>query len=698
MSNLPEGAFLTSINCRECTVGPRCSVITINHNATRPACATSASTFNIQVDQRPSSSATSTASAPSTGVAEELTSMRVAEDVPTSTSANTTPKPAAPSSSVATAVPSRSATSTRRSDAAASFASSSSHTSTTPVTLTASLPAPPFTASVSSAAVSTSEAAARAPATTQQQKQPTSTTQRVQAPSIEATQGQEPKESLSNPVSAQPVSAESAAPATLPPAQLTPGTNPDSQNGSPARDPAPIPTGAASSSPRIGDGTPPTRTTLETSASAATSETLAAGTSAVSSITTIELCTTALGDPFAKNHSQDGKPVGERPGGSGNSENDPQDVSPAADNSSQSSHGLSTARIVGVAVGGVAALSLILLLLWLWRRRVAKKRQGTLPSSFSKTTRKQRDVDANELDGGAAGARTGTSRLAAALGFHGGRSRSPCGATDSPTVIPSRGTSQFLETAAVPWLDTSTATRPVLDVLTVKDRALDWWSRKAVDKDFNARVRVNRGGPPSADMAEKSSTYNIQPEFSARLAISFDDPGRLDPFSDAQATSSSAVYSTSQPTNAKPSNPFADPSTTQPRRHSRNQSQTVSVTYAPAIPPRTRGRSLSATVRASQYPPPAMASRPHSIHRDSLQSVEFFVDRRNKVRSDPFDLELESRMMPGATAVAQMPRRTAASPTHGPHTRPGSLRSSRYTSGVSTSDWSEAGADRGPRL
>lgn len=419
----------------------------------------------------------------------------------------------------------------------------------------------------------------------------------------------------------------------------------------------------------------------------------------MSSIATTELSTTALGDPFGQNHPQDSKPVGELPGGSGNSGSIPKDITPTAGNSSHSSsHGISTGGIVGIAVGGFAALSLIfLLLLWFWRRRVAKKRGETLPSSFSKAPRKEREVDANELDaneldGGVVGTRTGTVRLAAALGFHGGCSRSPGGATDSPRVNLNRGPSQFLETAAVPRRDSSTATRPVSNVLTVTDRVCDWWSRKAEDKDFGDRVR---GGLPRADMAERNSTYNTRPEFQPGLGISFDGSGRFDPFSDAQATSSNAVYS-SQDTNAKPLDFFADPSTTQSPRHSRNHSQKASVSYAPAIPPRSRGRSLSATVRTSQYPPASMGSRPHSIHRDSLQSVDSFVNRRNKFRSDPFDLELESRMMSSSTtAVAEMPRHTAASSTYSSHTRPGSLSSSRYTSGVSVSDWSEAGAGRG---
>ncbi|KND93094.1 hypothetical protein TOPH_02118 [Tolypocladium ophioglossoides CBS 100239] len=697
MSKLSEGAFLTSINERECTAVLRRSVITINHGTTKTACAASASIFNFQVDQQPSSSATSTGSASSTSVAEDLTSMLVAEDVSDSTPANATPKLASPSSSVATPVPSRSA--------AASFASNSSQTSTTPVTSTASLPAPlstttvslisiisPLSASISattststaitpqqqpaqlieessSVTVSTSEATAR---------EPTSTTERVQAPSVEATQGQEPKERLSTSASAKPVPAESSAPASVPPVQPTRGTKIDSQNGSPSPGPAPLPTDAASSSSRIGDGVLPTRTTLETLASAATPGTPADGTSAVSSITTIELSSTTLGYPFGQNHPQSSKPVGERPGGSGNSGNNPQDVTPAADNSNQSSHGLSRGGMVGIAVGGFAALSLITLLLWLWRGRVAKKRGDALPSSFSKATRKERDVDENELEGGAARARTGTARLAAVLGFHGGRSRSPGGPFDSPRVNLNRGHSQFLETAAVPRHDSSTATHPVSNVLAVKDRVLGWWSRKADNKDFNARV------PPTADMAEKSSTYNTRPEFRTGLGINFNGSGRFDPFSDAEAISSNAVYS-SQPTNAKPSNPFADP-----------RSQNASATYAPAIPPRFHGLSLSATVRTSQYRPPSMASRPHSIHRDSLQSVDSFVDRRNKFRSDPFDLELQGRLVPSSTAVSQMPRHTAASSIYSAHTRPGSLSSSRYTSGVSVGDWSEAGAVPAP--
>ena len=351
--------------------------------------------------------------------------------------------------------------------------------------------------------------------------------------------------------------------------------------------------------------------------------------------------------------------------------------------------------MVGIAVGSVAALLLMLLLLWWWRRRAARKRGDTLPSAFSTARRDRRGSHANDIQGVEADTKNGLARLAAALGFHGGRSRSPSGATDSPEVNLNRGPSQFLETATVPGREKLPGVRPVSDIRAVKDRLLDWWSRKPEDENYNNSLPVNRGRPVAGNVAENTSTYNARSGSRPGLGINFEGSGSFDPFSDAQAISEKAVNST-RPT--APANPFADPSITQPARHSRSLShnQRASVAYTPAIPPRSRGRSLSTNVRASGNPPPLPASRPHSVQRESLQSVDSFVDRRNKFRSDPFDLEIESRMMASsATAVAQMPRYTARGSAYSSHTRQVSLSSSRYTSGVSVSGWSDAGADRG---
>ncbi|UKZ66932.1 uncharacterized protein TrAtP1_008097 [Trichoderma atroviride] len=105
---------------------------------------------------------------------------------------------------------------------------------------------------------------------------------------------------------------------------------------------------------------------------------------------------------------------------------------------------------------------------------------------------------------------------------------------------------------------------------------------------------------------------------------------------------------------------------------------------------RSRGRSLGGI---KSFQTPAVPPRPHSVHRESLQSNNSFAQRRDKFRSDPFDLELESRLAP--------PRNTASSRGSSVYSSNQLLEdnrdsyTSRYISGSSLGDWANGHPNAG---
>lgn len=296
---------------------------------------------------------------------------------------------------------------------------------------------------------------------------------------------------------------------------------------------------------------------------------------------------------------------------------------------------------MGISVGGFTVLSLILLLIFLCRRKRAQRRGDRLLSPFA--TNGERETA--ELSGHAADTGTGTEDVAAAAIFPGRRPRSPGGAANGAGVNYNRGPPQFLERPADRGStghrpDELAAARPASNVLTVQDRVLDWWTRRAEDKDFNTRVRLEGGMPVAGHMGNKSSSSNTLP-VSARAGHGLRRlGGNLDPFSDRHATSGEVAYYSPRAAAAGPSKPFSDAAARSPRRQSRGGP--AYPRYGPGVGLQSRGRSHSATARNSQYPPPSMAFRLPSAHRESVQSVDSFADRRNKFRSDPFDLEIQS--------------------------------------------------------
>lgn len=152
------------------------------------------------------------------------------------------------------------------------------------------------------------------------------------------------------------------------------------------------------------------------------------------------------------------------------------------------------------------------------------------------------------------------------------------------------------------------------------------------------------------------------------------EPGKLNPFSDANSMISRTVPL--PPSRSSILNPFSDDNMILPPPVS-------------ASTRRSRGRSLGGL---GNFQVPRGPPRPHSVHRESVhdlesmdQDRESFIERRDKFRSDPFDLELQTnQLFPPGAAVS-----TRASSVYSGQFQQNSHDSytSRYVSGSSMGDW-----------
>ncbi|KAL7814763.1 hypothetical protein V8C26DRAFT_136588 [Trichoderma gracile] len=283
-----------------------------------------------------------------------------------------------------------------------------------------------------------------------------------------------------------------------------------------------------------------------------------------------------------------------------------------------------TGTIVGGTVGGIAAAALILILLWLWKRRAADGGRGS--SKESAFTEK-------------GSPKSMVQRLGILTALNAVR-RNVGEKLGSRNVNMDRGNSQFLEAAIA---------EPVIATL------------------------------PPDPLCQHPVTPGNKREFRKGQGISL-EPGKLNPFSDASSVMPGTVP---PPSRSSILNPFSDDNMVLPRPVS-------------ASTRRSRGRSLGGL---GNFQIPRGPPRPHSVHRESVhdlesmdQNRESFLERRDKFRSDPFDLELQTnQLFPPGIAVS-----TRASSVYSGQFQQNSHDSytSRYVSGSSMGDW--GGIKEGP--
>ncbi|GKT55561.1 hypothetical protein ColTof4_14181 [Colletotrichum tofieldiae] len=389
--------------------------------------------------------------------------------------------------------------------------------------------------------------------------------------------------------------------------------------------------------------------------------------------------------------------------------------------------------IASSVVGAVVVLGLLGFLLWFWRKRLLKKRRSTLLTPLSTDPSFRHAEKASYvIDRASLGPTPRSAKLKAALGYNFQRFRGQLGALVSRNRDSSstRDRSQFMNVSQHSRNSSSFSnhTGP-RDVVTTKDRVKDWWERLTADMSFNWRLRgdrsVNKDPFASArDMKDRKAAVGGQPDFLTLLGMDdreVEREAQRRRLSRGQGSTGSADHFLGglglNFENAA-ANPFSDvnalphdsakpaPLTvTNPGNNPFSDVNAISAPAAAAKPPstyvadvrRSRGTSFGG---GTTRPPSGSTYSPRldSMYRDSMQSVESFATRRNKFRSDPFDLErpelLGSRTTQGSSNYSQAGGGAPRVPGSA-HTRADSF-SSKYSSGVSMDGWSDPGPDVGP--
>lgn len=386
--------------------------------------------------------------------------------------------------------------------------------------------------------------------------------------------------------------------------------------------------------------------------------------------------------------------------------------------SSSGSSVQSTVAVAGGVIGGVVALSIAAFLIWWWRRRVIKKRRSTLLTPLDAATYRDDKGGPYEINRGSIGPTPMGEKLRAAVGYNVKKIRGRLLSRSGPSVNMDRGTSQFIEVNNHSRA-TSSATIDNDPGVTARERLADWWSRLRYNRNRENRlsqdtlsigggnlnsssIRSEKLPPPSSrqpdfltllnmdsgddrDAARRRASLSRPPtgssaqqnQFLGKLNLSFDSDN---PFSDAHASAKPAPLVVSA-TN----NPFSDANAIRDAAGSTKPS-----TYVADIR-RSRGQSVSQQQQQQGYAP-----QQQQPTRGSVDSS--FADRRNKFRSDPFDLEPRRSFVSSTAGTAGSSdggggggvRRPA-----GAHRR-GDSFTSKYSSGISMGDWSDPGPDVGP--
>ncbi|KAH6653755.1 hypothetical protein BKA67DRAFT_259650 [Truncatella angustata] len=384
-----------------------------------------------------------------------------------------------------------------------------------------------------------------------------------------------------------------------------------------------------------------------------------------------------------------------------------------------------TIAVVGGVVGGVVAIALIAFLIWFWQKRIRQKRRSTLltplgPESGFGSAREKIPYSNSR---NSIGPTTVSEKLKALVGSNVRKIRGRFGGhSPSGSVNLNRGNSQYME-GMTHSRDNSADMGG-----SAKDRLLGFFGRS---DDKPGRGGLKDGPSTGRGMKGAKARPGSQPDFLTLLSMddkqlsaqtnngrtSMSNPRRsqsagsndhflgslnlnfdaANPFSDANIMDrESAKPRPLVITN--PDNPFSDANAVQQPVAAK---QTGPTTYVQNIR-RSRGTSVGG---AMTRPPSTDAP---SMWRESGTSVASFATRRNKFRSDPFDLDRPELLSSSVGAQVPLPAtrnsRTGSLrgsgvplPPNPAHTRAESLSSSKYSSGVVSLDqWSDPGPDVGP--
>ncbi|KAK8053461.1 hypothetical protein PG996_012762 [Apiospora saccharicola] len=206
------------------------------------------------------------------------------------------------------------------------------------------------------------------------------------------------------------------------------------------------------------------------------------------------------------------------------------------------------------------------------------------------------------------------------------------------------------------------------------------------DKQLAAQANIKRK-TLAGKQNRRSSSAGSAEHFLGGLGLSL---GSTNPFLDSNAMPRNSAIPTPLSTSPAAADPFADGNAIRPPTQSKQVGPPS--TYAEDVR-RSRGQSVSGS-----RPPSSRPRTGGNMYRDSGDSVESFQTRRNKFRSDPFDLDRPELLSSSASAASSqnMPLMARAPSTPGKaHTRASSY-SSRYSSGIdSMEDFGDPGPDIG---
>ncbi|KAI1349233.1 hypothetical protein F5Y01DRAFT_189103 [Xylaria sp. FL0043] len=414
-----------------------------------------------------------------------------------------------------------------------------------------------------------------------------------------------------------------------------------------------------------------------------------------------------------------------------------------------------TVAVAGGVIGGLALISFIAFLFWFWRKRLMKKRRSTLLTPLSSdVTYRGREKGTYVISRSSLGPTTIPEKVRAVVGYNyqklRGRVNSLVTRSPKPSVDLNRGNSQFGLPDTSESRSSSRTGTANNGAMTTKGRFVDWWGRLTEDGNLNWKLRNDsKNGRPNNDTytsmsgAVQPRRSGSQPDFLALLSTEEKEQRRgsgsnnaagngstrrsqslgndhflgglglnfdiENPFADSNAMShDSAKVMPLAVSAGGTNNPFSDANAIQlPGRPTNNSTVGGPTTYVQNIR-RSRGYSTSAANAQPSIGP--TAGRMLSVYRESSVSVETADTRRNKFRSDPFDLDkpelLAQSPGPDARGTADTERDTRYSRQGNGRGLPNMPRpiharnesfTSKYSSGVSSmGEWSDPGPDVGP--
>ncbi|KAF3066375.1 hypothetical protein GL218_09135 [Daldinia childiae] len=364
-----------------------------------------------------------------------------------------------------------------------------------------------------------------------------------------------------------------------------------------------------------------------------------------------------------------------------------------------------TIAIAAGVAGGVMAISFIAFIMWFWRKRRQERRNSMLSPMSPRATFRGNEKGPYLISRTSLGPTPLPQKLWATVEARYRRLRGRVGnivarsSSPSPSVNLDRGNSQFGLPEPAHSRNNSNTVPP-----TDKGRPVDWWSRLTEDENSNWQLRresentgptlglqpgreLEKGQGSANGNRRRSTSMGNEQHFLGGLALDFDS---ADPFSDVNAIGNNTAKATPLVVSAV-NNPFSD-------------------SHAIRAPTAAVNGGIATYVQHSQH------SHSHSVNGSISRqtsnasyrtSVGTVGTRRNRFRSDPFDLDRPDFLRSANSsmdATAGWASRASRSSTdigsapNAPqqaHVRNPSF-TSKYSSGVSNIGWSEPGPDIGP--